>query len=325
MTSNILHLHKWRRRMSSKLSKNGAYEILVTHHIENHGYHNSQIHWHPHSGVPINSVAESTKADNFPALKPQKEAYQSLIGSIGWIAQSTCPDLITAHSFLSSYSNTPSTGHMTTLYTLHYIYSTHDCSISFISDNIGPMHSFIHYPPSTDVQAYNDTTPPKPTNSSTISFYSNACWGLQIGSTVADGTPLPLFKFRSISSGIMFKNGGPLGWLSKCQEGTALSSCKAKICATSATLKTVMDLRKICQSVANSGFPILILISLPLFTMTMKPASSGPTTWLLRWLGLLNCVRTPFANVKTRRYPPSMLPGKTNPADIFTKEMRDRV
>jgi hypothetical protein len=103
-------------------------------------------------------------------------------------------------------------------YALHYIHSMHDYGISFTSDNIGPMHSFIHYPPSTDVEAYSNATPQKPISSSTLSSYSNACWGSQIGSALADGTLLPLFKFRSMSGDIVFKNGGPLGWLSKCQE-----------------------------------------------------------------------------------------------------------
>jgi hypothetical protein len=97
----------------------------------------------------------------------------------------------------------------------------HNYGISFTSDNIRSTHSFIHYLPSMDVEAYNNTTPPKPTNSSNLSSYSNACWGLQIGSVVEDGNLLPLFKFRSMSSGIVFKNGGPLGWLSKRQERTA--------------------------------------------------------------------------------------------------------
>jgi hypothetical protein len=45
------------------------------------------------------------------------------------------------------------------LYALHYIHSTHNYGISFTSDNIGLMHSFIHYPPSTDVEAYRDANP----------------------------------------------------------------------------------------------------------------------------------------------------------------------
>ncbi len=94
-------------------------------------------------------------------LLPQTKLfyYQNLIGSISWLAHSTRPDLSTVHSFLSAYSNKPSTGHMTAdLNALHYTHSTHDYGISFTSDNIGEMHSFIHFPLSSDVRAYQDVT-----------------------------------------------------------------------------------------------------------------------------------------------------------------------
>ncbi len=81
------------------------------------------------------------------------------------------------------------------LYALHYIHSTHDDGISFTSEDLAPMHSFIHYLPSTDVEAYQDAIPPTSVNLSTLLSYSDACWGSQIGSAVADGTLLPLFKF----------------------------------------------------------------------------------------------------------------------------------
>jgi hypothetical protein len=82
--------------------------------------------------------------DNSLALKQHKEAYQNLIDSIGWLSSTTCPDLAVVHSFLFLYNNKPSAGHMKAAqYTLHYIYSTHDYGISFSSEDIAPMHSFI--------------------------------------------------------------------------------------------------------------------------------------------------------------------------------------
>jgi hypothetical protein len=142
----------------------------------------------------------------------------------------------------------------TALYALDYTHSTHNYSISFTSESIRPMHSFIDYPLLTIVEAYRDVTPPTVTNLSTLSSYSNACWGSQIGSAVTDGMLLPLFKFQSMSGGIVFKNGGPLGWHSKHLERTSLSSCDAEICATSATSKKVVDLHNICQSCTELGF-----------------------------------------------------------------------
>ncbi len=101
-----------------------------------------------------------------------------------WLAITIHP-LWLLHSFLTSYSNMPAVGHMkATLYALHYIHSTHDYGISFMSDSIAPMHSFIHFPPSMDAKAYSDVFPPQYSNSLTLPAYSDVCWGSQIGSLV---------------------------------------------------------------------------------------------------------------------------------------------
>jgi hypothetical protein len=74
------------------------------------------------SGIPINSIAPLVDADNSPSQLWRKEVYQSLIGSISWLSCSTRPDLTAVHSFLSSYTNKPATGHIkAALYALHYI------------------------------------------------------------------------------------------------------------------------------------------------------------------------------------------------------------
>jgi hypothetical protein len=121
-------------------------------------------------------------------------------------------------------------------YVLHYIHSTHDYVISFTSNNIVPMHSYIHFPSSSDTEAYDNAIPPKLRSLNTLLAYSGACWGSQLGSLVGDGTLLPLFKFRSMNGDIVFKNGGPIGWLSKRQDCTSLSSREAEIRALPAPL-----------------------------------------------------------------------------------------
>ncbi len=78
------------------------------------------------SGVPIDSIAPSTDVDDSPAQLWHTDAYQSLIGSIGWLVGATRPDIAPVHSFLLSYSNKPAPGHMkAALYTLHYVHSTY--------------------------------------------------------------------------------------------------------------------------------------------------------------------------------------------------------
>jgi hypothetical protein len=115
------------------------------------------------------------------------------------------------------------------------------------------MHSYIHHLPYTDVEAYTDAVPPTPLTTPTLSNYSNACWGSQISSAVVLGTLLPLFKFRSINGGIVFCNGGPIGWLGEHQECASLSSCEAEICATSASSKKVAGFQNLYWSASKSG------------------------------------------------------------------------
>jgi hypothetical protein len=59
------------------------------------------------SGLPINAISKPDKPHNCPALIKRKRKYQSMVGSIGWLAQSTCPDLAPTHSFLYAYCNRP--------------------------------------------------------------------------------------------------------------------------------------------------------------------------------------------------------------------------
>ena len=56
------------------------------------------------SGLPIDSIPAADPNDTSPAQIRRKEAYQSLVGSIGWLANTTRPDLATVHLFLVSYS-----------------------------------------------------------------------------------------------------------------------------------------------------------------------------------------------------------------------------
>jgi hypothetical protein len=86
---------------------------------------------------------------------------------------------------------------------LHYIHSTHDYGISFTSNNIAPMHSYVHFPPPTNAEVYDDAVLPMLGSANTLLVYSNAGWGSQLGSSVANGTHLPLFKLQSMNGGII--------------------------------------------------------------------------------------------------------------------------
>jgi hypothetical protein len=112
------------------------------------------------------------------------QAYQSLIGSIGWLAMTTHPDLTAIHSFLSSYSSKPAVGHMKlALYALHYIHFTFNYGNTFTSKDMAPMYSYIHYPLSTNVEAYTDAILLKLSTTQTLTAYSDACWAFSLSSS----------------------------------------------------------------------------------------------------------------------------------------------
>ena len=128
------------------------------------------------SGIPINSIASSSDKDDSPSQLRWTDAYQSLIGSIGWLAMATHPDLAPVHSFLSSYNSKPSSDHMkAALHVLHYIHSTHDHGIHYTLSATDPVHTFVHFPDSVDVKAYTDAKPSSPSHSSPLTSYSDTC------------------------------------------------------------------------------------------------------------------------------------------------------
>ena len=97
------------------------------------------------------------------ARSPMKmKKYQSIAGSIGWLAQSTRPDLAPSHSFLSAYINRPSHSHLNVaLYVLHYIHSTIDYGFMFTSAEKAPLPTYMNFSHSSDTEAYDDALPPK--------------------------------------------------------------------------------------------------------------------------------------------------------------------
>jgi hypothetical protein len=62
-------------------------------------------------GLPINAIPESDEDEKSPTFQEQKQKYQSVIDSIGWLAQCTCLDLASLHSFLSAHSKKPFCSH----------------------------------------------------------------------------------------------------------------------------------------------------------------------------------------------------------------------
>ena len=270
------------------------------------------------AGFPIDSIAVESRLD------PDSPAMRARRGGIGWLVNCTRPDLTPIHTFLASYSNMPSQGHLNAAkYVLHYIHSTVDHGISFSSGVSGDMHVNIHFPDSSDLEAYTDARPPVAGQMPTI--YSDACWGGQYSNVVPDGTPLELFKYRSLSGLIVFRCGGPVSWKAIRQDQTALSSCEAEIMATNEAAKRAVDLRNLAEGMLDIGY---VLSDLDEATVVYND-NEGCVNWAhnmtskqIRHMSLRdNRVREWVQEDQSLDV--VHIAGKLNLADIFTKEMKD--
>ncbi len=99
--------HKTKDEVSVHLSQTG----FAAHLVEDNNAHLRSItpDATPYRfGLPINAIPESDEDKSCPTFIVRKQKYQSVIGSIGWLASSTHPDLAVTHSFLSVYNNKPS-------------------------------------------------------------------------------------------------------------------------------------------------------------------------------------------------------------------------
>jgi hypothetical protein len=154
--------------------------------------------------------------------------YQSLVGSLNWLAHTTRPDLSTVASLLAQHQNLPSPGHYdAALYVVKYLASTKNLGIYFTSSKRSTMELFLHFPLSPQVLSMAD-----------------ANWGPQDATQTKSSQELPLFTFRSMSA-FYIDLFGPVHWLSKCQSVTAGSSAEAEIYATDKCVEFLLELHQI--------------------------------------------------------------------------------
>ena len=270
------------------------------------------------SGIPIASIPGPPKGD--PDQKRRTKVYQSIVGCINWVATCTRPDISPCLTFLASYNQNPSHGHyQAALHALKYLYSTAEYGISYHSDASNTIQAFNHFPAHHDKEAYTDATPPSPGDVQRLTSFSDACWGGQFGNAVPDGTPLELFKFRSISGFVICRSGGPISWKSIRQNRTSLSSCEAEIVATSECMTELEHIRNRaldlhmpdahgCITVYNDNDACV--------QWSSSVTNKGTKHMNLKENYVREAHQLGLATVKH-------IPGVINASDLFTKELRD--
>ena len=249
------------------------------------------------------------------------------MGCIGWLSTCTRPDLATVHSFLSSYLQCPSSQHMgAAIYALHYIHSIVDYGISFTSREKRAAHAFLHFPRKTDTEAYLDAVPPQTKEDfQHLGTYADACWGSQLGNSVPKGTPLELFKFRSMSGAIVLRMSGPTSWKAERQDRTSLSTGESEIKATNTASKLTVSTRHFADGFTRNGVPL---------TDTDAPTPvHNDNEACVQWCHNMTSKSTNHMEmwensvrewIHDRSLDIKHVPGLCNIADIFTKEIKDK-
>ena len=114
----------------------------------------STLYW---SGLPIDSIAPPTEPKDDPTFLNPCLQYQSIVGSLNWLAMTTRPDISPATSFLVAHANKPPQSHIdATLYALKYLCSTVNFGIAFHSHASMPESRYVHFPFHHDLEAYKD-------------------------------------------------------------------------------------------------------------------------------------------------------------------------
>ena len=163
------------------------------------------------SGFPIDFIPPVDPLD--PDLPRQRQVYQSIVGCINWLATCTRTDISLVLTFLSLYRNSPHPQqYKAAFHAIKYLTSTNEYGISSRSKAFATIQTFNQFPHHHDREAYTEATAPSPLECHQLTAYCDANWGGQLGSVDEYGTPLELFKLRSLSGFLVCRSGHPIAW-----------------------------------------------------------------------------------------------------------------
>jgi len=227
--------------------------------------------------------------------------YQSLVGSLNWLAHTTRPDLSTVASLLAQHQNLPSPGHYdAALYVVKYLVSMKNLGIYFSSSKRSTMELFLHFPLSPQVLSMAD-----------------ANWGPQDATQTKSSQELPLFTYPCLP--FTLTCSGPfIGY-----PNVSLSLLEALPRLKSMPPTNVLNSYWNFIKFSPFWMSIIYLCQLlRLYIMITRPVATGPsTTKGLRHIQMKeNCISE---NVHNNFIQVCHIHGKINLADIFTKEMKD--
>ena len=260
------------------------------------------------AGLTIDSIPHIDMNEDDQAKLTKK--YQQYIGMLNWLAISTRPDISPVLSLLSSYMASPSPGHLDAArYVGRYLKSTSDRGLLFQQKNFD-VRGFIHYP--------TEEIDHSPDLSNSLTGFSDANWGPQDASihTLKNIRPVSKMETRSLMGYSLFSNDAPIAWGCIKEKKHSLSSCEAEIKSIDACTKEILWLRNILQDFFHDPLPPTMICN---DNSGAVAWSNGASNKNMRWINIKeNHIRENIQDYDTIRV--CHIPGKNNPADLFTKE-----
>jgi hypothetical protein len=295
----------WHHHQDGNISVNLTQQSFIKMLLENLGYNSttqSSFTTPYRSGISMDSIPTvSLSSVDQDQLCLQ---YQSLVGSLNWLAHTTPPDLSTVVSLLAQHQSQPSPGHLeAALYVVNYLSHMKTLGLYFSSAKRQTLETFLHFPLPSKVLSMAD-----------------ANWGLQDATQTKSSFDLPLFASQSMSA-FYVDLLGPVHWMSKRQSVTAGSSAEAEIYAMNECVKFLLELVQILDFL---GFKDTFMPGTNIIYNDNNACinwSKRCTTKGLRHIQMKE--NHVHENVEKQFVSIVHIGGKQNLADLFTKEMKD--
>ena len=265
----------------------------------------------PHDGKP-------------PADKPALvKAYQSLVGGLNWISLSTRPDLTAPVCLLATYLHNPSQGHLDSAkHVLRYVKGTMDWGIRFTQPPATP--SYDDFDPQDCLNAlvaWPTDAIPRISTVDRLDTYTDSNWGPQDASRPKPDETCQDAELYSLLGAAVTYMGGPIDWRSVREKKASRSVCESEIRGMDEGTKMILALRHLFEDfgATHLSAPTPILYSDNQGGIAW--AQSEAITKKLRHVNLREvAVRD---SIRANEIVLGHIPGKINPSDLFTKEMKD--
>ena len=290
------------------LSCHVSQQAFVEGMIDKHGLNDCTTAKTPfRSGLKIDRIThDEIKPEDKPKLV---QAYQSIMGGINWLCINSRPDVATAYKLLSQFNCNPSQGHLDAAkYVLKYLNATSSHGLWF-KQHENRLEAAVSLPTGLTGNEFI--------------LWTDSNWGPQDASVPKDNETrtVGIEELKSVQGFYITRMGGPLYWGVTREKRGSRSSCVAELKSMDEGIKGIQFLRHLMKQIG-------------------LPDVDTPTPILNDNRGSLDWIESGCRPTKKLRHENLAelgieeaklynevdfywIPGKTNLADLFTKEDND--